>query len=150
MIDREAEIRRRWAGLWDGQGALDVHWLLELVDKLRSHIEELEEGIKSCGMEYRPDDGPRPYWRNTRALDAEYLLRKHTEWQPIETAPKNGSWVLLRAPSGYTGRPYMVAVAHYEKDREPHTPWQMSETGTFEEYGCTPTHWMPLPDKETR
>lgn len=49
---------------------------------LRREIEELREAAETAGLEYREDDGPRPYWRNRRALDAEHelrTLRKHGE-----------------------------------------------------------------------
>ena len=55
------------------------------------------------------------------------------KWQPIETAPKDGSWLLLY------GDPYSndwaVFVGRFEK-----SGWQQPDGFDLE-----PTHWMPLP-----
>lgn len=62
-------------------------------------------------------------------------------WQPIETAPKDGSDVLLlmrggmmyvgRWRDGCLGEPQVGEVA-----------WRSSCSGRF----ANPTHWCPLPD----
>ena len=57
-----------------------------------------------------------------------------SEWQPIETAPRDKSW-FLATPGVYTVD--MVRVWQV-KDGRPY----------FEGWGgnsCRPTHWMPLP-----
>ena len=62
------------------------------------------------------------------------------EWQPIETAPKDGTWILViiagEHPDGY---PYIPACAQWRdggwfetNDTEPAEDWPL-------------THWMPLP-----
>ena len=68
------------------------------------------------------------------------------EWQPIETAPKNGTWVLVTG--GYidycwegetqpdvTAAQYVINIG-----------WQMAwyDSGYYGGYK-SPTHWMPLP-----
>jgi hypothetical protein len=56
-----------------------------------------------------------------------------SEWKPIETAPKDGSDVLIWC---YTGE---IGVAHF--DSATFAWW--SDLSTRE---CPdPTHWMPLP-----
>lgn len=67
------------------------------------------------------------------------------QWQLIETAPKDGSWILLRGESDYIGRPYRAHVGHWDAAYRPLNPWQTSESSAFEDDGDTPTHWMPLP-----
>lgn len=67
-----------------------------------------------------------------------------TEWQSIETAPKDGTWVLFYTPAceelGYLA---FQAVGHIDRH------------GLFGSYqwedDLEPSHWMPLPDppKET-
>ena len=59
------------------------------------------------------------------------------EWQPIETAPKNGEWVLLYFP-------------HYAKSSV--GKWRSPSPEYYQHWciegGVTPydpTHWMPLP-----
>ena len=67
---------------------------------------------------------------------------KFGEWQPIETAPKDGSDILLggcqhgpaiRVASWGNGR-YLGPKKGYERD------WCDGP-----QYGFAPTHWMPLP-----
>lgn len=62
------------------------------VEKLRREIEEMREAVEAEGMEYREDDGPRPYWRNRRALDAEHELRNRKP-------PKVNNWEVLKVMS---------------------------------------------------
>ena len=64
-----------------------------------------------------------------------------SEWQPIETAPRDNKTRLLGYPvHGQVGEVYWLQ----EKNR---SSWVASTGGFF----VHPTHWMPLPDppKET-
>ena len=69
-------------------------------------------------------------------------------WQPIETAPKDGTRIILGKAAGYV---MAWAGSGYWFNREPcphhppckpgtHTGW----TDGLDTY-ATPTHWMPLP-----
>lgn len=62
------------------------------------------------------------------------------EWQPIETAPKDGTWILV---TGCNTSP-LVLVAGYREEKQ---LWQAP--GRWVTYGFVtvkdPTHWMPLP-----
>jgi hypothetical protein len=55
-----------------------------------------------------------------------------SEWQPIETAPKDGTAVIVYCPAKG------VHVGNRRSDR---VGWY-SVRGA---YLCKPTHWMPLP-----
>lgn len=66
-----------------------------------------------------------------------------TGWQPIETVPTDGTWILLRGESEYINRPYRVHVGCWSKG---YNRWEQSEGCPFEYDGGSPTHWMPLPD----
>lgn len=61
-------------------------------------------------------------------------------WQPIETAPKDGTEVLVWTPDMYC-----PAIAHWHAQRK---IWVAE--GFLEMYALkgadTPTHWQPLPD----
>lgn len=57
------------------------------------------------------------------------------EWEPIETAPKDGTDVLVFAPSLYGENKFQVAYCFYGQ------LWEYGYEGT----PITPTHWMPLP-----
>lgn len=76
-------------------------------------------------------------------------------WQPIETAPKDGSKVLL---FWYGNNTKFISVAVWRGDKAPDYPWRSAETGSaiggfgqchLEEKERTweqgATHWMPLP-----
>ena len=60
-------------------------------------------------------------------------------WQPIETAPEDGEWILVYSDH-YVFCPF--DVVHYD-----YGAWTNSGGGFAE-----PTHWVPLPDppKETQ
>jgi len=79
-----------------------------------------------------------------------------SEWQPIETAPKDGTTVLLgyynRSGKWRTVRGCWYSDAQIAEDwEEPHD----GEAGWYETaenaddtpncWNCSPTHWMPLP-----
>lgn len=65
--------------------------------------------------------------------------------QPIETAPRDGTWVLLFGPSGYTTTPLRCEVARWYPSYRPLNPWQNHSNDAFTDGGPEPTHWMPLP-----
>lgn len=63
-------------------------------------------------------------------------------WQPIETAPKDGTHVLTFSEPGG------MLVAFYHPRGSAWTNWQLAEAGNHAEDTelCSkPTHWMPLP-----
>ena len=59
-----------------------------------------------------------------------------SEWKPIETAPKDGTPVLV----AWSGLSFHPVVAHYEG-----CLWGTLSAGFGFEPLCAPTHWMPLP-----
>jgi hypothetical protein len=63
-----------------------------------------------------------------------------SEWQPIETAPKDGTRFVGITPTPSRRCPYTVSICHWEKGlREPRfifDDWAKLEV---------PTLWMPLP-----
>jgi hypothetical protein len=88
------------------------------------------------------------------------------EWQPIETAPKDGSDIILGAlPQTHDGKPVpvRVTIGRWPSEEECRTyvgdcggecrcpeydyepPFWMSWDGGFTEEN-PPTHWQPLPE----
>jgi hypothetical protein len=76
------------------------------------------------------------------------------EWQPIETAPKDGTWVLLAGGDCYNdgGDPTeRIVTAQCTNELNGRTMddtrWQFAwyDGGYYGEY-LDPTHWMPLPE----
>lgn len=98
-----------------------------------------------CGAE-----GPRC------ATDEESKRRWNTrasQWQPIETAPKDGKEVLLawNWDSGlHQGRSVVLAAwrcrAHSFLSSDHNCPNDLSCDMSWDAYGGRMTHWMPLPD----
>ena len=64
-------------------------------------------------------------------------------WQPIDTAPKDGTWILLAVDSSYTTTPLTVSVCRYISS--PYPSWRDYADYKFLVGGNEPTHWMPLP-----
>lgn len=74
------------------------------------------------------------HWEGrTEAAEAQLAAR---EWQPIETAPRDGTDVLLHGPFGNEGKQYNE-VARFWGSR-----WTIEWMHDFH----APTHWMPLPE----
>jgi hypothetical protein len=72
------------------------------------------------------------------------------DWQPIETAPTDGTWVLLYAPpekwERRTGQMYVATWEATGYNSEPQ--WAYGANGyehSFRHGVYGATHWMPLP-----
>lgn len=67
-----------------------------------------------------------------------------SKWQPIETAPRNGTDILL----GFAGqkRPPVVAGWFDLGEREVNEWWADYDSTNM--IKGTPTHWMPIPPLE--
>jgi len=60
------------------------------------------------------------------------------EWQPIETAPKDGADFLFNAPQVVSG----CSIGFYDKHGRLCLTYDGREIGI---HVTPPTHWMPLP-----
>lgn len=65
--------------------------------------------------------------------------------QPIETAPKDGTYVLIFGDSGYTTTPMRCEVCRYDIEYRPLSPWINHANDNFEDGGNAPQWWYPLP-----
>jgi hypothetical protein len=64
-------------------------------------------------------------------------------WQTIETAPMDGTIIILRGLWNASGTLPMLAVAGCYNQ---HLGWWMRDNqGCGFTVSCSPTHWMPLP-----
>ena len=71
-----------------------------------------------------------------------------SEWQPISTAPKDGTPVLVFSPYEDRNEPTNVVVAKYEIYGPDNEWWVYCEAVLADISGQIdpePTHWMPLP-----
>ena len=73
---------------------------------------------------------------NTLAVDGG------TRWQPIETAPRDGTWFLAYEPGSGCGAHY--ACSFHGEDEFLGTMW-FSDCGQYVTSSPEPTHWQPLP-----
>jgi len=67
----------------------------------------------------------------------------NAKWEPIESAPKDGSYVLV-----YPGHGSRFSIARFNYDRfscKPRPYWDRLGALTSESRRRPPTHWMPLP-----
>jgi len=89
------------------------------------------------------DDGSEEYavekWNCRAALTAALPVIERAKWQPIETAPKDGTSILLFA-SDYPPLSYMGVGQWAFAD-----PDLGFVEGWFWPFAIRPTHWMPLP-----
>lgn len=97
-------------------------------DRVRSHLEQMVKILET--RRARVEDSPclaQLQKLAEEALEAE----RANGWQTIETAPKDGTWVLVHRHGWY-----LPEVAQ----RSIYAPvWQTLN------HGVAPTHWMPLP-----
>ncbi|MCA0276314.1 MAG: hypothetical protein LCH86_09935 [Proteobacteria bacterium] len=132
----------------------------ELIERLRD--EWLRKATSSftcqeCGIQANFID------EIENALDAKDKQIAELEaggWQPIETAPKDGTVVILYCPQGdgNPGSTYRVTVGNWWSSQDDQEPWEgwVSWDGGFSEDTMMPTLWQPLPappsriDKEDR
>jgi hypothetical protein len=67
-------------------------------------------------------------------------------WQPIETAPRDGTQVLVYTNLGNPATAEGVRLAEYAFTENDEEWWQMDDG----RYVVRPSHWMPLPDSPTQ
>lgn len=71
------------------------------------------------------------------------VINPPPEWQPIETAPKDGTNILIAYRDGYFGD-MVVTKAAWDEDKE---KWDKLFSNEY--IKDIPTHWMPLPKPPT-
>jgi hypothetical protein len=62
-----------------------------------------------------------------------------SRWQPIETAPKNATRLILGNAKGLHNRLIKVCTGVW-------CSYDNKWVSVISERTCTPTHWMPLPE----
>lgn len=67
-------------------------------------------------------------------------LERIIEWQPIETAPKDGTEIIVFMPDAYN----QIEIVAFSSDGASGEAWCSARCVDGLEAGI-PTHWMPLP-----
>lgn len=76
------------------------------------------------------------------------------EWRPIETAPRDGTWLLVFEPSKWSPNIHVVRWGEPEwtLEKSPPKTWVTMALGpnpdTYD--ADEATHWMPLPEPPTK
>lgn len=80
------------------------------------------------------------------------FVQKELGWQPIETAPKDGTQVILEVlvDPKYEQKVYYIHSQWIEADLEVREGWESLESGDYveEDMLFTPTRWMRIPKLE--
>ena len=67
---------------------------------------------------------------------------QYEDWQPIKTAPKDGTKILALLPQEEAYHGYRIGVAAYEEKE-----WYMVHDYEYYYGRCkNPTHWKPMPE----
>jgi hypothetical protein len=94
---------------------------------------------------------PRPTWLETEAaarIQADAAVIAGMTWQPIETAPRDGTWILLTGGVYHdeTGeRPSLIAAKWMTISGFPAWIVGYLQSGFHYSNYDDPSHWMPLP-----
>lgn len=109
-------------------------------------VKKLEERIAYDKKHYPPVD---PLF-----TEAAACIREMVEWRPIETAPRDGTHILI-APHmdvalwDHGAERWITNVIPLNSDRTIADDWRARPVMMFEQYasnwGIEPTHWLPLP-----
>ncbi len=85
--------------------------------------------------------------QKVRAIEhfAALVREQPPEWRPIETAPKDGTFVIVWPPT-WNG---VTSCAHWNADeylKKPQPYWSRTDDlGRKKSREKPPTHWLPLP-----
>ncbi len=109
-------------------------------------IAEENDGWKDLRIEVDTDDCDSEHAKEMAQEVIDRCNRANTAyWQPIEAAPKDGTFVLLWAPDLLHGMSPFAVGQYIDHEIE----WWHVHDGKFGPHpmrGAAPTHWMPLPE----
>jgi hypothetical protein len=75
----------------------------------------------------------------------ELLINGSERWRPIETAPRDGTYIIIAGNSGYMTTPLRAGVCRFDNEyREPYS-WRNYANDSFLDGGEPPIVWIPLP-----
>lgn len=77
--------------------------------------------------------------------EAAALSQPAAAWQPIETAPKDGSSVILSEDDDCVGQGFWSDGKGFHENREVGWFWMFDLSSILIASNARPTHWMPFP-----
>jgi len=80
--------------------------------------------------------------------ECERLQKGLLGMRAMEDAPKDGTYIILFAPSGYKNVLWRCEVCHYDAAYRPLQPWVNHAGDSFTDDGDGPCGWLPLPYEE--
>lgn len=83
----------------------------------------------------------RTYMHNYVSDAADLWNTRTSGWQPIEAAPKDGTWILAINATTNKGRQHVV---HYSERHSPKFAWVTGSAPM--DFVAGITHWQPLPE----
>jgi hypothetical protein len=95
--------------------------------------------------------------RAAARLIARAALNAIPRWRPIESAPKDGRFVLLHVPNDQLESGAVTVGAYYKPEERAEDGkflkghwdgWLGMDADVLSSW-CEPTHWMPLPEPPT-
>lgn len=108
---------------------MNTHEATEILDKYKKWREEGSPlSIGDSGMLYTP-------YQIGEALSHAIEVMKRSEWQPIETAPRDGTRIRCLVIND-------EFILHWEQEDDEYPAGWCDDDKT----DWNPTHWMPLPD----
>ncbi len=108
---------------------------------IRRPSSELADAERQRDEEFRIATGYHGKWQAAEQRISDLMrerdaaLAEARAWQPIETAPKDGTRFLI------ADKDREVTIGHWDRD-EGYEAWRDDE---WERLGCKPLVWMPLP-----
>jgi hypothetical protein len=112
-----------------------------------AHVVEFAAGLVCPSWLSEDPTSEPPVPVGTKLYAAPPSAEVPANWWPIETAPKDGSYILLSNRGGsWIGSWEPVAVSGYRFEQ----PWRSKMLNHYhickDARYAPPTHWMPLPD----
>lgn len=102
----------------------------------------LEEAVKKDGRSGLGEHVKN--WIKTIAENFTNLSgNEEIQLRPIETAPMDGTYIVIYGPSGYTGTPLHSSVGKFDPEYRPF--WITHSGDAFTNCGGEATYWHPLP-----
>lgn len=137
---------------WKGDELPHVHGLDARPINLVRELEMIWDMVKTYAL---PNDENLAAFQ---ALRTALAGLGNINWQPINTAPKDGTFILLLGDSGYTTTPYRVAVGYwydywlthsndaFTNDGEPPIAWAKWNPSAMKGINDDVQHQLPVAD----